>query len=136
MIDAKESSQHGEGSKYRLRLYGKGVTHSDLKKKDRKTGFIIPNEFLESMRTELVQQLAPTLATMIVTQLQEANPGMDLVVPDFLGSAIAKDANSAPHMDERNGQSGDTLNETVNQVISFPTPFSFLQFFLFSPFKY
>uniref|UniRef100_A0A803MSE8 Uncharacterized protein n=1 Tax=Chenopodium quinoa TaxID=63459 RepID=A0A803MSE8_CHEQI len=60
-MDALESSNHEDGSnskdpysevipnpkrKSRLRLYGKGVRMTDLKKKDKKSDFIFPEEFI------------------------------------------------------------------------------------------
>uniref|UniRef100_A0A803LZ94 Uncharacterized protein n=1 Tax=Chenopodium quinoa TaxID=63459 RepID=A0A803LZ94_CHEQI len=112
-MDALESSQHEDGSnskdpysevipdpkrKSRVRLQGKGVKKSDLKKKDKKSYFIFPTEFLESMQSQLVQQLAPSVTTAILTQLRNANPGINLVIPDFAIPLAPKDASSAPHL--------------------------------------
>ncbi|XP_021851010.1 uncharacterized protein [Spinacia oleracea] len=134
-LDALESTQDGEEgrnskdliseviqgpkskSKSRVPLYGKGVTKSDLKKKEKKSGFLIPEEFLQSMKTELVQQLAPHVVSMIVSQIQEANPEINIVIPDFVTPSIQKDASSAPHVSERNGQS-DGTSRTINQLDS------------------
>ncbi|XP_056682689.1 uncharacterized protein [Spinacia oleracea] len=131
-IDALESTQDGEGgtnskdliseviqgpkskSKSRVPLYGKGMTKSDLKKKGKKSGFLIPEEFLQSMKTKLVHQLAPHVVSMIVSQLQEANPEINIVIPDFVTLSTPKDAASAPRVSEQNGQSGGT-SRTINQ---------------------
>lgn len=131
-MDALESSQHedqdGSNSKdpysevipdpkrkSRVRLQGKGVKKSDLKKKDKKSDFVFPTEFLESMQTQLVQQLAPSVTTAILTQLRDANPGINLVIPDF-AILSAPDASSAPHLlVDQNGQSSKS-GATINQV--------------------
>lgn len=131
-MDALESDQHEEGNnskdayseviqdpkrKSRLRLFGKGVTKTDLKRKDKKSDFIFPEEFLQSMQTQLVQQIAPSVASVILSQLQEANPGINLVIPDFVIPSTPKDASSAPHrVSERNGLPSRSAG-TVNQVI-------------------
>ncbi|KMT06450.1 hypothetical protein BVRB_7g161190 [Beta vulgaris subsp. vulgaris] len=78
--------------KNRVRLYGRGVTKTDLKKKDKNSGFIFPQEFLQSMETQLVQKLAPSVASVILSQIQAANPGVDLVIPDFSSGTIPRDA--------------------------------------------
>ncbi|XP_021744089.1 uncharacterized protein LOC110710143 isoform X1 [Chenopodium quinoa] len=132
-MDALESSQHedqdGSNSKdpysevipdpkrkSRVRLQGKGVKKSDLKKKDKKSDFIFPTEFLESMQSQLVQQLAPSATTAILTQLWDANPGINLVIPDFAIPSAPKDASSAPHLlVDQNGQSSKS-GATINQV--------------------
>ncbi|KNA09516.1 hypothetical protein SOVF_152930, partial [Spinacia oleracea] len=66
------------------------------------------------MKTELVHQLAPHVVSMIVSQLQEANPEINIVIPDFVTSSTPKDAASAPRVSEQNGQSGGT-SRTINQ---------------------
>ena len=76
---------------------------------------MIPEEFLQSMKTELVHQLAPHVVSMIVSQLQEANPEINIVIPDFVTLSTPKDAASAPRVSEQNGQSGGT-SRTINQV--------------------
>uniref|UniRef100_A0A803NBL8 DUF4216 domain-containing protein n=1 Tax=Chenopodium quinoa TaxID=63459 RepID=A0A803NBL8_CHEQI len=112
-MDALESSQHEDGSnskdpysevipdpkrKSRVRLQGKGVKKSDLKKKDKKSDFVFPTGFLESMQSQLVQQLAPSITTAILTQLRDANPRINFVFPDFAIPSAPKDASSAPHL--------------------------------------
>uniref|UniRef100_A0A803MQV7 Transposase n=1 Tax=Chenopodium quinoa TaxID=63459 RepID=A0A803MQV7_CHEQI len=132
-MDALESSQHedrdGSNSKdpysevipdpkrkSRVRLQGKGVKKSDLKKKDKKSDFIFRTEFLESMQSQLVQQLAPSVTTAILTQLRDANPGINLVIPDFAIPSAPKDASSAPHLlVDQNGKSSKS-GATINQV--------------------
>uniref|UniRef100_A0A803MZC0 Uncharacterized protein n=1 Tax=Chenopodium quinoa TaxID=63459 RepID=A0A803MZC0_CHEQI len=67
---------------------------------------------LESIKLELVQQLAPRIGSVIMSQLQEANPEVNLVIPEFLSPIIPRDASSTPH----NGQSsGETVVGNVNQ---------------------
>uniref|UniRef100_A0A803N708 Uncharacterized protein n=1 Tax=Chenopodium quinoa TaxID=63459 RepID=A0A803N708_CHEQI len=129
-MDALESSQHEDGSnsndrysevipepkrKSRVRLQGKGVKKSDLKKKENKSDFIFPAEFLENMQAQIVQQLAPSVTTAILTQLRDANPGINLVIPDFAIPSAPKDASSAPHLlVDQNGQSSKS-GATINQ---------------------
>uniref|UniRef100_A0A803N8G8 Uncharacterized protein n=1 Tax=Chenopodium quinoa TaxID=63459 RepID=A0A803N8G8_CHEQI len=59
--------------KSRVRLQGKGVKKSNLKKKENKSDFIFLAEFLENMQAQLVQQLAPSVTNAILTQLRDAN---------------------------------------------------------------
>lgn len=68
------------------------------------------------MKTELAQQLAPSIVSIIVSQLQEANPGIDLVIPNFVSPSIPKDASSVPTASVQNGQS---TSGAVNQVLLF-----------------
>uniref|UniRef100_A0A803LSU4 Uncharacterized protein n=1 Tax=Chenopodium quinoa TaxID=63459 RepID=A0A803LSU4_CHEQI len=130
-MDDLESSQHEDGSnskdpysevipepkrKSRVRLQGKGVKKSDLKKKEKKkSDFIFPAEFLENMQAQLVQQLAPSVTTAILTQLRDANPGINLVIPDFAIPSAPKDAYSAPHLlvdqNRQSSKSGATINQ-------------------------
>lgn len=129
-MDALESSQHEDGSnskdpysevipdpkhKSRVRLQGKGVKKSDLKKKEKQSDFIFPTEFLESMQAQLVQQLAPTITTAILTQLRDANPGINLVIPDFVMASTPKDASSAPHLLIDQNMQSPNSGATINQ---------------------
>ncbi|KMS64729.1 hypothetical protein BVRB_017290, partial [Beta vulgaris subsp. vulgaris] len=94
--------------KNRVRLYGRGVTKTDLKKKDKNSGFIFPQEFLQSMETQLVQKLAPSVASVILSQIQAANPGVDLVIPDFSSGTIPRDASRDQHpTSDSNGQASN-----------------------------
>ncbi|KMT05984.1 hypothetical protein BVRB_7g164710 [Beta vulgaris subsp. vulgaris] len=107
-MDALQSVEHGEDGnnkdhyseviqdlvrKNRVRLYGRGVTKTELKKKDTNSGFIFPQEFLQSMETQLVQKLAPSVASVIFSQIQAANPREKLtriaaIINELLGSLI------------------------------------------------
>lgn len=64
----------------RVRLFGHGVTKSDLKKKGAKSGYIFPQEFVQGIQVELLGKL------------QEANPGVNLVIPECLGGFTSTDA--------------------------------------------
>uniref|UniRef100_A0A803N9D5 Cation efflux protein cytoplasmic domain-containing protein n=1 Tax=Chenopodium quinoa TaxID=63459 RepID=A0A803N9D5_CHEQI len=79
-------------------------------------------EFLESMQSQLVQQLAPSVTTAILTQLRDANPGINLFIPDFEIPSAPKDASSAPHLlVDQNGQSsksGATIYQLEGYVLS------------------
>ncbi|XP_048496641.1 uncharacterized protein LOC109133568 [Beta vulgaris subsp. vulgaris] len=90
----------------RVRLYGKGVTKTDLKKGGTKCCYIIPQEFLQSIQTGLVEQL------------REANPGIDLVVPDVQVSSTTKDATATSNEAiEQNGEQELTSGtDLLNQV--------------------
>uniref|UniRef100_A0A803MQF2 Uncharacterized protein n=1 Tax=Chenopodium quinoa TaxID=63459 RepID=A0A803MQF2_CHEQI len=67
------------------------------------------------MQSQLVQQLAPSVTTAILTQLRDANPGINLVIPDFAIPSAPKDASSAPHLlVDQNGQSSKS-DATINQ---------------------
>lgn len=67
----------------RLRLWGHGVTKSDLKKKGGKSGYIFPQEFVQGIQMELLGKL------------QEANPGVHLVIPECSGGFVSRDASTA-----------------------------------------
>ncbi|XP_021843888.1 uncharacterized protein [Spinacia oleracea] len=126
-MNALESAQHGEGDnskdpysqvipepkrKSRVRLVGSGVTKNDVQKRDKGSGLIFPEE----MKADLVKQLMPSFATAILSQLQEANPGINIVIPESLSTSTPRDASSAPHhVSEQNGQSTKT-GATVSQV--------------------
>uniref|UniRef100_A0A803N898 Uncharacterized protein n=1 Tax=Chenopodium quinoa TaxID=63459 RepID=A0A803N898_CHEQI len=71
---------------------------------------------MKSLNKILVgQQLAPSIGSVIMSQLQEANPEVNLVIPEFLSQIIPRDASSTLH----NGQSsGVTVVGNVNQVIN------------------
>ncbi|KNA18169.1 hypothetical protein SOVF_073310, partial [Spinacia oleracea] len=128
---ALESAQHGEGDnskdpysqvipepkrKSRVRLVGSGVTKNDFKKRDKGSSLIFPEE----MKDVLVKQLLPSLATAILSQLQEANPGMNIVIPESLTPSTPRDASSAPHhVIEQNGlstKSGATVSQQAKDA--------------------
>ena len=86
-MEALESQEHEEGSKSkdpycevikkpehsgRIRLYGKGVTKTKLNDGENKPSFVFPQEFLQSIQRQVEEKL------------QAANPGRDLVIPEFL----------------------------------------------------
>ncbi|XP_021749346.1 uncharacterized protein LOC110715079 [Chenopodium quinoa] len=127
-MEALETSQHEDGNNSKdpysevipdpVRLHGKGVKKADLKEKAKKSDFIFPEEFLASMQAQLVQQLAPSVTTAVLTQHQEANPEINLVVPDFVMPLVRNDASSAPHqLTNKTNQNGQSKSgATVNQV--------------------
>ncbi|XP_019104833.3 uncharacterized protein LOC104893336 [Beta vulgaris subsp. vulgaris] len=138
-MDALQSVEHGEDGntkdhyseviqdpvrKNRVRLYGRGVTKTDLKKKDTNSGFIFPQEFLQSMETQLVQKLAPSMASVILSQIQAANPGVELVIPDFSIGTKPKDASRDQH------PTSDTNEQASNgpQLLDCEVPFLSLIF--------
>uniref|UniRef100_A0A803MAL7 Uncharacterized protein n=1 Tax=Chenopodium quinoa TaxID=63459 RepID=A0A803MAL7_CHEQI len=64
----------------------------------------------------LALQLVPGLTTAVLTQLCEANPGINLVIPDFVMPSAPNDASSAPRLFiDQNGQSSKS-GGTVTQV--------------------
>uniref|UniRef100_A0A803MD24 DUF4216 domain-containing protein n=1 Tax=Chenopodium quinoa TaxID=63459 RepID=A0A803MD24_CHEQI len=55
------------------------------------------------------------VTTAILTQLRDANPGINLVIPDFAIPTAPKDASSAPHLlVDQNGKSSKS-GATINQ---------------------
>lgn len=67
----------------RVFLQGKGVTRSSLKDKGKMEGYIVDQNFFENMKAKWIQEVTPALASTIMSQLQNANPHMNLVIPDF-----------------------------------------------------
>uniref|UniRef100_A0A803N910 Transposase n=1 Tax=Chenopodium quinoa TaxID=63459 RepID=A0A803N910_CHEQI len=108
-MDAVESSQHEDGNncndpyyevirtakrKSRVHLYGSGVKKTDLKKKANKPDFIFPEEFISSV------------TTAVLAQIREANPEINIVIPDVLLQSTPNDASSAPNrISNHSGQS-------------------------------
>ncbi|KAL8140240.1 hypothetical protein V2J09_006261 [Rumex salicifolius] len=81
-----------------LHLYGRTVTKSKLKEaaKDQGPSCILPSEFLESIKKELVQQTAPELISVLISTINAANTGVELNIPDF--DLSSRDATtSIPH---------------------------------------
>uniref|UniRef100_A0A803MGZ0 Uncharacterized protein n=2 Tax=Chenopodium quinoa TaxID=63459 RepID=A0A803MGZ0_CHEQI len=130
-IDALESAQSQEDGnvcndpysevipppkrKSRLHLYGSGVKKSDLKNKDTKSNYILPEEFLVDIKTQLVQEIAPTITAAVLDSIREVNPGINLVVPSTLQQLTPHDASSAPNRNTaQSGQSSKSFNQVVD----------------------
>ncbi|XP_056682394.1 uncharacterized protein [Spinacia oleracea] len=91
----------------RVRLFGKAVTKSDLKKRGKASGYTIPEEFLQSIQA------------MLIKQFQEANPGMNLVVPGSSTGSIPRESTSDRSQvnEERSGEQSSTGTQLENQVV-------------------
>uniref|UniRef100_A0A803MPE0 Uncharacterized protein n=1 Tax=Chenopodium quinoa TaxID=63459 RepID=A0A803MPE0_CHEQI len=130
-IDALESAQSQEDGnvcndpysevipppkrKSRLHLYGSGVKKSDLKNKDTKSNYILPEEFLVGIKTQLVQEIAPTITAAVLDLIREVNPGINLVVPSTLQQLTPHDASSAPNRNTaQSGQSSKSFNQVLD----------------------
>uniref|UniRef100_A0A803MJS2 Uncharacterized protein n=3 Tax=Chenopodium quinoa TaxID=63459 RepID=A0A803MJS2_CHEQI len=130
-IDALESAQSQEDGnvcndpysevipppkrKSRLHLYGSGVKKSDLKNKDTKSNYILPEEFLVGIKTQLVQEIAPTITAAVLDLIREVNPRINLVVPSTLQQLTPHDASSAPNRNTaQSGQSSKSFNQVVD----------------------
>lgn len=89
----------------RLRLFGKGVTRSTLKEKGTKCDYIFPQEFLQSVQMQVVKNL------------QQANPNLDIVIPDVVGGSFLKNPTSEAHqLNETNGRLDGNATESPNHV--------------------
>uniref|UniRef100_A0A803MAX2 Uncharacterized protein n=1 Tax=Chenopodium quinoa TaxID=63459 RepID=A0A803MAX2_CHEQI len=98
-----------------LHLYGSGVKKSDLKNKDIKSNYILLEEFLVGIRTQLVQEIAPTITAAVLDLLPEVNPGINLVVPSTLQQLTPHDASSAPNRNTaQSGQSSKSFNQVLD----------------------
>uniref|UniRef100_A0A803MDF8 Transposase-associated domain-containing protein n=1 Tax=Chenopodium quinoa TaxID=63459 RepID=A0A803MDF8_CHEQI len=101
--------------KSRVHLYGSGVKKSDLKNKDTKPSFILPEEFLVGLKAQLVQEIAPTITTAVLDSIREVNPGINLVVPSTLQQLTLHDASSAPNRNTaQSGQSSKSFNQVLD----------------------
>ena len=69
----------------RIHLYGRTVTNSKMKEvaRDQGPSCLLPPEFLESIKKEVVQQIAPELISVLVSKIQAANVGLELNIPEF-----------------------------------------------------
>ncbi|KNA04032.1 hypothetical protein SOVF_203470, partial [Spinacia oleracea] len=119
-MEALLSQEHEEGQKNadpyyevikkaehngRVRLFGKVVTKSDLKNRGKASGYTIPEEFLQSIQA------------MLIKQFQEANPGMNLVVPGSSTGSIPRESTSdRSHVnEERSGEQSSVGTQLENQ---------------------
>uniref|UniRef100_A0A803L750 DUF4218 domain-containing protein n=1 Tax=Chenopodium quinoa TaxID=63459 RepID=A0A803L750_CHEQI len=100
--------------KSRLHLYGSSVKKSDLKNKDTKSSYILPEEFLVGKKAQLVQEIAPTIIAAVLDSIREVNPGINLVVPSTLQQLTPHDASSAPNRNSaQSGQSSKSFNQLL-----------------------
>ncbi|CAH9093619.1 unnamed protein product [Cuscuta epithymum] len=91
-----------------LRLYGRGATKSKLNKKSKVAApsYICPPEFFQSIKENLIRELAPVLTSAVVSQIQAANPGIQLKVPEiFVASEDTPCARSCLFKDNENSDS-------------------------------
>ncbi|XP_021756876.1 uncharacterized protein LOC110721947 [Chenopodium quinoa] len=98
-----------------LHLYGSSVKKSDLKNKDTKSSYILPEEFLVGKKAQLVQEIAPTITAAVLDSIREVNPGINLVVPSTLQQLTPHDASSAPNRNTaQSGQSSKSFNQVLD----------------------
>lgn len=89
----------------RLRLFGKGVTRATLKDKGTKCDYIFPQEFLQSVQMQVVKNL------------QQANPNLDIVIPEIVGGSFLKNPTSEAHQfNETTGRLDCNATESPNHV--------------------
>ncbi|CAH9080943.1 unnamed protein product [Cuscuta epithymum] len=82
----------------RVRLRGRGMTKSKMKKNNKKqSSYIMLEEFLQSVKA----QLAPEVVSMVLSQIKAANPGISLNIPEFCVSS--KNQSSGHEVDGSNG---------------------------------
>lgn len=93
----------------RVRLFGDGVTKTDLKKKGKQSGCIYPQEFVGNIQMDLIKKL------------QEANPGMSFVLPEGLSGLISSTATQAKS--QCGNSSGGQARHSGNQVILYRSSF-------------
>ncbi|CAH9095149.1 unnamed protein product [Cuscuta epithymum] len=96
----------------RLRLRGRGMNKSKLKKSNKgaKSSYTLPEEFLQSVTAKLIpniranmkEEVAQDVASMVLSQMKAANPGITLNIPEFCISARDK---STHELDGSNGKS-------------------------------
>ena len=94
-MKAIESQEH-QGSNYkdaysevikkpehsgRVRMYGKGVTKTSLRKVSTNSSYIFPPEFLQNMQSQVMDQVLE--ANPQLQKLLEANPEVNIVLPDL-----------------------------------------------------
>lgn len=98
----------------RWHLFGRSVTKRKLndKEKAKMSSYILPPEFLQSIKAELVQQAVPDLISLLASKIQDANPGVDLIFPDI---AISPRDTSSAIPCQQNGPIGDSLHQDNEQ---------------------
>ena len=85
----------------RLHLYRKGVTKSVLRKKENISNFVLAQEFLHGIKKDWVEEV------------QQLNPGMNLILPDSFLGQVSTNASTA-----KSGVVGPYVaNDSTNQVI-------------------
>ena len=67
--------------------YMTGSKMSKSKGKEKKGSCIVDQAFFEHMKSEWTEEIASSLASKILSQLQAANPHMNLVIPNFTTAA-------------------------------------------------
>ena len=129
-MKAIESQEH-QGSNYkdaysevinkpehsgRVRMYGKGVTKTSLRKVSTNSSYIFPPEFLHNMQSQVMDQVLQ--ANPQLQKLLEANPEVNIVLPDL--SKIGSNTTTPPT--ESNGQSSVGAHSTNRLVRYFLLP--------------
>ncbi|KAL8168324.1 hypothetical protein V2J09_009823 [Rumex salicifolius] len=97
--------------KGRLILRRKGLKVSS-KGKEKKGGYILDEEFYETMKVEWVEEVMPTLVSKILTELQEAYPHMNFKEKNFKSiPECSTQTNSLNDAENRNSPQDEHVDE-------------------------
>lgn len=101
----------------RVRLFGDGVTKTDLKKKGKQSGCIYQQEFVQKIQMDLIEKL------------QEANPGMTFVIPEGLSGFISSTTIQAKSQcGNSSGGQSSVQKHSTNQAILYGWSSSYISF--------
>lgn len=64
-------------------LYGRWVTKSKIQNKEKKSRYVLPDEFLKDVKSNLSRDVAQDIGSLVLSQIKAANPDISLVIPDF-----------------------------------------------------
>ena len=93
-----------------LPLYGRGVTKTKIKKNEKKSRYVLPDEFLEDIKANLTREVAQDIASLVLSQIKAVNPDMNLIIPDF--GVTTRNQSSDP-----NGNQVDIHSPSEQQVL-------------------
>lgn len=88
-----------------LPLYGRGLTKSKIQKNEKKSRYVLPNEFLKEIKANLSREIAQDIASLILTQIKAINPDINLDIPNF-GVATGNESS------DPNGEQFERLSKT------------------------
>ncbi|KAL8128496.1 hypothetical protein V2J09_017651 [Rumex salicifolius] len=89
----------------RLRLCGRTVTKTTLKEKEGKPPFVLPQMYMESIEEYLEQKIA----LKILSELQAANPGININIPNLTNTS--EDGDQAGILNENEDNYSDQEHE-------------------------
>lgn len=103
-----------------LPLYGRGVTKSKIQKNEKMSRYVLPSDFLKDIKANLTREVAQDIASLVLSQIKEANPDINLIIPDF---GVATRNNSS----DLNGEQVDktTSKSRSEQVVFVQSPYTF-----------